>query len=93
MATIRQNASSGARTFPISPARLYPLINQILTCAILFSWSFYVIALSQIGKPSALRALGEAVKAVGHGSAEELRGAEGLGVWRAMAGCECGCIV
>jgi hypothetical protein len=72
------------------PSPHHPAHAQLLTTTILAGWTLYVIALSQIGKPSALGALGDAVKAVGHGSAEDMRGAAGLGVWRAMAAGECG---
>ena len=52
-------------------------------------WLLYVIALSQGGKTTPLDALGDAVKAVGQGSLEDIHGTKGMGVFSAMVGGEC----
>ncbi|WVF71944.1 hypothetical protein IAT40_006754 [Kwoniella sp. CBS 6097] len=61
------------------------LIVPVLTTTILLGWTSLVVSLSQAGKRTMLESAVDAVKGVGNGSLEQMKGGKGLGVFKSMA--------
>ncbi|KAK8869593.1 hypothetical protein IAR55_000160 [Kwoniella newhampshirensis] len=62
------------------------IIVPLLTTTILLGWTCLVVSLSQAGKRTMFESAIDAVKGLGNASLEQMEGAEGLGVFKAMAG-------
>ncbi|WRT67381.1 uncharacterized protein IL334_004352 [Kwoniella shivajii] len=62
------------------------LIVPLLTATILLGWTCLVVSLSQAGKRSMLESAVDAVKGVGNASLGQMKGEDGLGVFKSMVG-------